>query len=232
MTARSVSSSIPTPITRPMAEVRGRLDDLLAAPLTAAGRRVGAGRAHRSVAAVGADGAVARTLAAHARARLPARRRAMSAADDLARMRQHSDPVEVCSLFVEWVDSTLPDRHQRDELDRRRRSRPPGGDSMRLHRLRLRAFGPFAGEQSIDFEPARRGRAVPARRARPAPESRRCSMRSPSRSTAPARAGVGTAALALRRRRRRARGIAGVLAAGRSSARHPFAGVPASQAAR
>ncbi len=107
---------IPTPITRPMAEVRGRLDDLLAA---AAGPP--------------ADAWVRAVLTDPSRPSAPMERlrerwphtlvldfqpdvEAMSAADDLARMRQHSDPVEVCSLFVEWVDSTLPDRHQRDEL--------------------------------------------------------------------------------------------------------------------
>jgi len=35
---------------------------------------------------------------------------------DLARLRQTTDPVEVCASFVEWVDSTYPDRRQRDEL--------------------------------------------------------------------------------------------------------------------
>ena len=38
------------------------------------------------------------------------------AAEDLARLRQTTDPVEVCAHFVEWVDSTYPDQHQRDEL--------------------------------------------------------------------------------------------------------------------
>jgi hypothetical protein len=38
------------------------------------------------------------------------------AAADLVRLRAQKDPVEICALFVEWVDSTLPDRHQRDAL--------------------------------------------------------------------------------------------------------------------
>jgi hypothetical protein len=38
------------------------------------------------------------------------------AAADLVRVREARDPVEVCSLFVEWVDSTYPDRHCEDEL--------------------------------------------------------------------------------------------------------------------
>src|SRR5205823_4710840 len=38
------------------------------------------------------------------------------ATHDLARLRRESDPVEVCALFVEWVESTLPDHRQRDAL--------------------------------------------------------------------------------------------------------------------
>ncbi len=107
---------IPTPVTRPMAELRGRLDDVLAA---ADGPP--------------ADAWVRVVLTDPSRPAAPMERlrerwphtlvldfqpevEPVSAADDLARMRQHSDPVEVCSLFVEWVDSTLPDRRQRDEL--------------------------------------------------------------------------------------------------------------------
>jgi hypothetical protein len=32
-------------------------------------------------------------------------------------LRQVTDPIEVCSLFVEWVQSTYPDRRQRDALE-------------------------------------------------------------------------------------------------------------------
>ena len=35
---------------------------------------------------------------------------------DLARLRRQSDPIEVCAQFVEWVDSTYPDRRHRDTL--------------------------------------------------------------------------------------------------------------------
>lgn len=41
---------------------------------------------------------------------------AVETAEDLERLRQTTDPVEVCSHFVEWVDSTYPDGRQRDEL--------------------------------------------------------------------------------------------------------------------
>ena len=36
--------------------------------------------------------------------------------EDLERLRNTTDPVEVCAHFVEWVDSTYPDHRQRDEL--------------------------------------------------------------------------------------------------------------------
>jgi exonuclease SbcD len=107
---------IATPVTRPMAEVRGRLDDVLAA--------ADGPPADAWVRAVLTDPSRPSAPMERLRERWPHTLvldfqpdvEAVSAADDLARMRQHSDPVEVCSLFVEWVDSTLPDRHQRDEL--------------------------------------------------------------------------------------------------------------------
>jgi exonuclease SbcD len=37
-------------------------------------------------------------------------------AADIERLRTVTDPVEVCSLFVEWVDSSYPDGRQRDAL--------------------------------------------------------------------------------------------------------------------
>jgi exonuclease SbcD len=42
---------------------------------------------------------------------------AVETAVDLARLRQVTDPIEVCSLFVEWVESTYPDPDQRDALE-------------------------------------------------------------------------------------------------------------------
>jgi hypothetical protein len=41
---------------------------------------------------------------------------AVDAEADLLRLGQQTDPVEICALFVEWVDSTYPDRRQRDAL--------------------------------------------------------------------------------------------------------------------
>lgn len=107
---------VPVPVPRSMAELRGRLDDLLAAP-------DGPPR----------DAWVRAVLTDPARPAAPMERlrerwphtvaldfqpdtAPADASSDLARLRQQTDPVEVCSLFVEWVDSTLPDRRQRDTL--------------------------------------------------------------------------------------------------------------------
>lgn len=107
---------VPVPVPRSMAELRGRLDDLLAAP-------DGPPR----------DAWVRAVLTDPVRPAAPMERlrerwphtvaldfqpdtAPADASSDLARLRQQTDPVEVCSLFVEWVDSTLPDRRQRDTL--------------------------------------------------------------------------------------------------------------------
>lgn len=107
---------VPAPVTRPMAELRGRLDDLLVAtdgPPAEAWLRVVLTDPQRPPAPM-----------ERLRERWPhtlvldfqpdAEQR--EAAEDLVRLRQQTDPIEVCALFVEWVDSTLPDRLQRDAL--------------------------------------------------------------------------------------------------------------------
>jgi DNA repair protein SbcD/Mre11 len=107
---------VPTPVPRPMAELRGRLADLLAAPdgpPTDAWLRV-----------VLTDPSRPSAPMERLRERWPHTlvldfqpdSEPIAGTEDLARLRQHSDPVEICALFVEWVDSTLPDRRQRDEL--------------------------------------------------------------------------------------------------------------------
>jgi DNA repair protein SbcD/Mre11 len=107
---------IATPVPRPMAELRGRLDDLLAdrgGPPADAWLRVVLTDPTRPAAPM-----------ERLRERWPhtlvldfqPESEPIAAADDLSRLRQQHDPVEVCALFVEWVDSTLPDRRQRDEL--------------------------------------------------------------------------------------------------------------------
>ena len=99
-----------------MAQLRGRLDDLLAAtegPLADAWVR-----------AVLTDPSRPPNPMERLRERWPHTlvldfepdTAPVEAAADLARLRQQTDPIEVCALFVEWVDSTYPDRRQRDAL--------------------------------------------------------------------------------------------------------------------
>ncbi len=67
--------AVPVPVHRGLAEVRGRLEDLLArarTDLLGVADRLGEGGAHRPATAACADGTPARGMAAHARARLPA----------------------------------------------------------------------------------------------------------------------------------------------------------------
>ena len=146
---------VPTPVPRPMAELTGRLDDLLAdpaGPASDAWLRVVLTDPQRP-----AD-PMARlcerwphTLVLDFRPDVEQ----VDAQTDLARLRQQTDPVEICALFVEWVDSTYPDRRQHDALVAAVEAVRDAERSrvMRLHWLRLCAFGPFAGEQTVDFEP-------------------------------------------------------------------------------
>jgi DNA repair protein SbcD/Mre11 len=105
-----------TPVPRPMAEVRGRLDDVLSAPTGPP--------AAAWVRAVLTDPSRPANPMERLRERWPHTLVldfqpdvvAVDAGTDLIRIRQQTDPVEVCALFVEWVDSTYPDRHQRDAL--------------------------------------------------------------------------------------------------------------------
>lgn len=107
---------LPTPVPRPMAEVRGRLADILEC--------VDGPPADAWLRAILTDP----TRPAHPMERLRERWpnalvlefapeiEPVAAAVDLARLSSQTDPVEICSLFVEWVDSTYPDGRQRDEL--------------------------------------------------------------------------------------------------------------------
>jgi exonuclease SbcD len=104
------TTEIPTPVPRPLREVTGRLDDLLAdhdddPELAVAWVKV--------------------TLTDPSRPASPMERlrekwphtltlefkpegERISSADDLARLRATTDPVEICTLFVEYVDTTTP----------------------------------------------------------------------------------------------------------------------------
>ncbi len=77
---------------------------------------------------------------------------------------------------------------------------------MRLHRLRLRAFGPFAGEQTIDFEPLGAGGLFLLDGPTGAGKSTVLDAITFALYGPGEGGGLGTIALALRCRRRRARG--------------------------
>jgi exonuclease SbcD len=110
---------VPTPVPRPLREVRGRLDDLLA-------------RAGTDLADC-ADAWVKVVLTDPARPMAPMERlrerwphtlvldfapdgAQVESRADLAKLERTNDPIEICASFMEWVDSTRPDRHQQDTL--------------------------------------------------------------------------------------------------------------------
>lgn len=107
---------IRTPVPRPMAEVRGRLEKILTATEGPS--------PHAWVRAVLTDPARPAAPMERLRERWPhtlvldlqPETEQVTTAHDARRLRQRSDPVEVCALFVEWVESTLPDPGQRDAL--------------------------------------------------------------------------------------------------------------------
>lgn len=107
---------VPTPVPRRMAQLRGRLDDLLAEP--------GGPPSDAWLRVVLTDPARPPAPMERLRERWPHTlvldfqpdTQPVDAATDLVRLRAQQDPVEVCALFVEWVDSTLPSRDQRDAL--------------------------------------------------------------------------------------------------------------------
>jgi exonuclease SbcD len=108
--------AVPIPVPRPMAELRGRLEDLLADP-AAAPRDAWVKAVLTDPSRPAAPMERLREVWPHTLAlefRPDAAQR--PAAADLARVREARDPVEICSLFVEWVDSTYPDRRCADEL--------------------------------------------------------------------------------------------------------------------
>ena len=114
-----VTTLLPAPVPRPLREVRGRLDDLLA-------RADGdlAGLAGAWVKAVLTD--QARPLAPMERLREKwphtialdfAPEGGLTGAEaDLVRLAEASDPAEICGLFVEFVAGAPPDEAQRAVL--------------------------------------------------------------------------------------------------------------------
>jgi DNA repair protein SbcD/Mre11 len=111
-----VTELVPAPVPRPLREVRGRIDDLLALDDPEL-----------------ADAWVKVVLTDPQRPAAPMERlrerwphtimldfapdgQRVELATDLVRLAETSDPVEICAHFMEWVDATLPDRDQADTL--------------------------------------------------------------------------------------------------------------------
>jgi exonuclease SbcD len=107
---------VPTPVARPMAEIRGRLAELLSAP--------DGPPADAWIKAVLTDPCRPSVPMERLRERWPntlvlefdAEVEHASLGAQLEKSSPRRDPVEVCVDFVQWVDSTYPDAHQRDAL--------------------------------------------------------------------------------------------------------------------
>jgi exonuclease SbcD len=107
---------VPTPVPRPLREVRGSLADLLALDDP---QLVGAW-----VKAILTDARRPLDPMQRLRERWPHTlvldfvpdTVPIDTASDLLRLRETSDPVEICAAFMEWVDSTRPDREHEDAL--------------------------------------------------------------------------------------------------------------------
>jgi len=111
---------VATPVPRPLHEVRGRLDELLAR----------AGTDLRQL----ADGWVKVVLTDPVRPHSPMERLrerwphtlvldlqpdgVAPTGDEPVAVHEGTEPLEVCAAFVEWVDSTMPSDAQRDTLQR------------------------------------------------------------------------------------------------------------------
>lgn len=110
---------VPVPVPRPLRELRGRLDDLLA-------------RAAAEPAEL-AQAWIKVVLTDRVRPHAPMERlrehwpgtivldfqpedARTEPSVELVAVHEGSEPVEICAAFIEWVDSTLPSRAQRDAL--------------------------------------------------------------------------------------------------------------------
>ena len=163
-----------TPVPRPLAEVRGNWTNCSRGrrrPPADAGSRSSSptrsGRPRRWSGCVSSGRTPSSSISQ------PEGEPVAGAAADLARLRQQDRPgrgLRDCSSSR--VDSTLPDRRQRARARGAVEAAPSGprrnrrGDrsaGVRLHRLRLRAFGPFAGRAADRLRPLGARRAVPAR---------------------------------------------------------------------
>jgi exonuclease SbcD len=110
---------VPTPVARPLREVRGRLDELLARADTDLAELAGAW-----VKVILTDPSRPPAPMERLREKWPhtlfldfqPAGASTDSSTDLVRLRESTDPVEICAAFVEWVDSTRPTAAQRDAL--------------------------------------------------------------------------------------------------------------------
>ena len=110
---------VPAPTPRPLREVRGRLEELLARGATDL-----ADLADAWVKVVLTDPARPHAPMERLRERWPhtlmldfrPEETPTDSATELARLREMTEPVEICAAFVEWVDSTRPTASQRHAL--------------------------------------------------------------------------------------------------------------------
>lgn len=107
---------LPTPVPRPMAQIEGRLADLVASadgpPEDAWVKAVLTDPQRPADPMERLRERWPHTLVLEFRPETAAR----AVADDVARLRRQHDPIEVCASFVEWVESTYPDDRRRDVL--------------------------------------------------------------------------------------------------------------------
>ena len=199
------------------------------------GRRLGQGGAHRPGQARRADGAAAREMAAHDGARLPARGRAAGPEPTWGgwprrRTRWRSAGCSSSS----WRGPARRGPAGRAAAGRGGGPAWRGGGLMRLHRLELQAFGPYATRQRIDFD--RLAASGLFLLEGPTGAGKRTILDAITFALYGGLAGEdvrrGPAPVPLRRPGRRAVGDAGVLAARRPLPGDPGAGAPAAQAAR
>ena len=163
-----VVEHVEAPVQRPLAVLRGTLDDLLADPAHVAGRGLLVpGHPHRPAAAARGDGPGAPALPAHPRAALRARGRHGSVAavrrsgrhrdrrrgvlrlprPRARRSRRHRRRAGAARRGGRGQPGRAPRRRRRG-----RRGRRVGGRRVRVHRLEIEAFGPFADRVVVDVD--------------------------------------------------------------------------------
>ena len=246
---------LPTPVPRPLREVRGRLDDLLA---RAGGDLADLAGAWVKAVLTDRPGRSRRWsgCARNGRTRSPWSSHpegGLTGPDaDLARLAEAADPVEICGLFVDYVAGAPPDEAQlavlRAVVEAAQHAattamartvpgclpRPGAGVPDAAAHAAAAAFGPYATEQGIDFDRLAHGGLFLLEGPTGAGKSTILDAVTFALygGLAGEDSGRGQAPVALRRPGRADRGQAGVLAARRPVPGDPEPGAPAAQEAR